>query len=157
MVFRPAVRYVAASVMLVGLSSGRVARAAGPNSMMTDATVLMQMEDRANNANPRERCYLYAEVLAGLTELEGQQIAANEFEKAHATMQHMDALAGKIHAASMGDAKKLKNAEQMLERTTRRVQDMARVVGTEEQTALQSTLQHMNAVHNELLAMVFAQ
>jgi hypothetical protein len=153
---RPVVEWVVVSAMLVGMGSGKAAWAAGPNPMMADATVLVQMEDRANNANPREKCYLYAEVLAGLTELESQQIAANELEKARATMQHMDEVAAKIHAASVSDAKKLKNAEQVLERTTRRVQDMARVVGAEEQTALQSTLQHMNTVHNELLAMVFA-
>jgi methylphosphotriester-DNA--protein-cysteine methyltransferase len=99
---------------------------------------------------------LSAEVLSGLTELEGQEIAAGEMDQAHATMQRMDEVAGKIHAAQMGNAKRLKNAEQVLERTTRRVQDMARVVGAEEQGAMQSTLQRLNAVHNEVLAMVFA-
>jgi hypothetical protein len=153
---RPVVQWVVVSAMLVGLSSGKTVWAAGPGGAVADAGLLVQMEMRANNANPREKCYLYAEVLAGLTELEGQQIAAGEVEQAHATMQRMDDVAGKIHAASVGDAKRLKNAEQMLERTTRRVQDMARVVSAEEQTAMQSTLQHMNAVHNELLAMVFA-
>jgi hypothetical protein len=154
MVSRLEVGFVVVAVVCLG--SGKAVWAAGPNTVMTDASVLTQMEERADNANPREKCYLYAEVLAGLTELEGQEIAAGDMDKAHATILRMNDVAGKIHAASVGDAKRLKNAEQVLERTTRRVQDMARVVGAEEQNALQSTLQHMNNVHNELLAMVFA-
>jgi hypothetical protein len=142
--------------VVVGLGSGRAVWAAGPNATAVDATVLVQMEEHANKADPREKCYLYAEVLSGLTELEGQEIAAGEMDQAHATMQRMDEVAGKIHAAQMGNAKRLKNAEHVLERTTRRVQDMARVVGAEEQGAMQSTLQRLNAVHNEVLAMVFA-
>ncbi len=114
------------------------------------------MEDRANLADPREKCFLYAQVLAGLTELEGRQIAAGEDEQARATMRRMDAVAAKVHEASAGNAKKLKNAEQMLERTTRRVSDMVRVVSSQQRTALQATLQHMNTVHNEILSMVFA-
>lgn len=143
-------------VAVVGLGSGKAVWAAGPNAAAVDATVLVQMEDHANKADPRERCYLYAEVLAGLTELEGQEISAGEMDQARATMQRMDNVAGKIHAAQLGNAKRLKNAEQVLDRTTRRVQDMARVVSADEQTVMQSTLQHLNAVHNEVLAMVFA-
>jgi hypothetical protein len=157
MVLRPGFRSLGipfCALVLMGLSSS-VARAANPVAMM-DAPALLQMEERANLANPREKCYLYAEVLAGLTELEGRQIAAGEMENAHSTMQHMNDVAIKIHAASAGDAKRLKNAEQMLERTTRRVADMARVVSAEEQSAMQTTLQHVSTVHNEILAMVFA-
>jgi hypothetical protein len=118
--------------------------------------MLTQMEDRANLADPREKCFLYAQVLVGLTELEGRQIAAGEDEQARATMRHMDAVAVKMHEASAANAKKLKNAEQMLERTTRRVSDMVRVVSSQQRTALEATLQHMNTVHNEILSMVFA-
>jgi hypothetical protein len=114
------------------------------------------MEHRASQADPREKCFLYAQVLVGLTELEGRQIAAGEDEQAKVTMQRMDDVAAKVHEASMGNAKRLKNAEQLLERTTRRVADMVRVVSSQQRMAMQSTLQHMDAVHNEVLAMVFS-
>jgi hypothetical protein len=121
-----------------------------------DATTLSQLEERANLADPREKCFLYAQVLAGLTELEGRQIASGEDEQARATMRRMDEVAVKVQEASAVNAKRLKNAEQMLERTTRRVSDMVRVVSSQQRTALQATLQHMNSVHNDILAMVFA-
>ena len=138
----------------LGSAACQGARAAGPDGV--DAPTLIQMEARAAQADPRERCYRYAEVLAGWTELEGRQIAAGEDEKARSTRLKMDEVAAKVHAASAGDAKRLKNAEQMLERATHRVSDMVHVVGAEQQAALQMTLQHMSSVHNDLLAMVFA-
>jgi hypothetical protein len=138
------------------MMAGRSARASGPSGVDADAIALTQMELRASQADPREKCFLYAQVLVGLTELEGRQIAAGEDEQAKATMQRMDEVAAKVHDASMGNAKRLKNAEQLLERTTRRVADMVRVVSSQQRIAMQSTLQHMDAVHNEVLAMVFS-
>jgi hypothetical protein len=156
--FRPFVHplYCTLLLALMGSMSGTSARAAAPASTDTDVTALSQLEDRANLADPREKCFLYAQVLAGLTELEGRQIASGEDEQARATMQRMDDVAAKVHEASAANAKRLKNAEQMLERTTHRVSDMVRVVSSQQRAALQSTLQHMNAVHNDVLAMVFA-
>jgi len=135
---------------------GTTAKAATPTGNDMDAISLSQLENRANLADPREKCFLYAQVLVGLTELEGRQIAAGEDEQAQATMQRMDEVAAKVQQASATNARRLKNAEQMLERTTRRVSDMVRVVSSQQQAALQSTLQHMNTVHNQILAMVFA-
>ncbi len=141
---------------LTGPMTSTTARAAQPVGNDMDATTLSQLEERANLADPREKCFLYAQVLAGLTELEGRQIASGEDEQARATMRRMDEVAVKVQEASAVNAKRLKNAEQMLERTTRRVSDMVRVVSSQQRTALQATLQHMNSVHNDILAMVFA-
>ncbi len=141
---------------LVGTMGSASAWASGPGNGDADSSALMEMEHRASQADPREKCFLYAQVLVGLTELEGRQIAAGEDEQAKATMQRMDDVAAKVHEASVGNAKRLKNAEQLLERTTRRVADMVRVVSSQQRAAMQSTLQHMDTVHNEVLAMVFS-
>ena len=71
-------------------------------------------------------------------------------------MVQMDEVAAKVQAASVGDAKKLKDAEKMLEYATHRVSDMVHVVGYEQRQALQATWQHMNQVHNSVLATVFS-
>lgn len=148
--------YFALLLALMGSMASTTARAAGPAGDEMEASMLSQLEERANAADPREKCFLYAQVLAGLTELEGKQIAAGEEDEAKATMQHMDAVAAKVHEASASNAKRLKNAEQMLERATHRVSDMVRVVSSQQRSALQATLQHLNSVHNDVLAMVFA-
>ncbi|QMV17447.1 hypothetical protein GOB94_01010 [Granulicella sp. 5B5] len=142
-------------VVVVGLVPDGVARAAGPGVAL-DAVTLTHMEEQAAQANPRDRCYRYAEVLAALTELEGQQIAAGQEAQARVTMQQMNDIAAKVQAEAVGNAKRLKDTEMMLERTTRRVSDMVHVVGYAQESAMQATLQHLNAVHTKVLAMVFA-
>lgn len=141
-------------VVMVGVPCG-AAWAAGPGVAL-DAVTLSHMEEQAAQANPRERCYRYAEVLSALTELEGQQIAAGQEKDAQATMQQMNDVAAKVQAEAAVDAKRLKDTEMMLERTTRRVSDMVHVVGYAQESAMKQTLQHLNAVHTKVLGMVFA-
>lgn len=142
-------------VAVVGLVPSGTAWASGP-MMALDAVTLTHMEQQAAQANPRERCYRYAEVLAALTELEGQQITAGQEADARATMLQMNEVAAKVQAEAVGNAKKLKDTEMVLERTTRRVSDMVHVAGYEQESALRATLQHLNAVHTTVLGMVFA-
>lgn len=129
---------------------------AGRPAAALDAVTVSHMEEQAAEANPRERCYRYAEVLAALTELEGQQISAGRDAEARVTMREMNDVAAKVQAEAVDNAKKLKDTEMMLERTTRRVSDMVHVVGYAQESAMQATLQHLNAVHTKVLGMVFA-
>ena len=73
-----------------------------------------------------------------------------------ATMRQMNDVAAKVQAEAVDNAKKLKDTEMVLERTTRRVSDMVHVAGYEQESALKATLQHLNAVHTKVLGMVFA-
>ncbi|HSU19030.1 MAG TPA: hypothetical protein VLI45_04735 [Acidobacteriaceae bacterium] len=113
------------------------------------------MEQRADAAQPRDQCYLFTQVLHGLTELAGRQIAAGD--DASATLQRIDVVALKVEKTSADNPKRLKNAELLLEHITRRLTDMAHVVSGGEQTAMQSTLQQLDKVHTAVLAMVFAR
>lgn len=133
------------------------AHASRPDEIPLDAAALAQMEQQADAAQPRDQCFLFTEVLHGLTELAGRQIAAGDETDATATLEHIDAVAAKVQQTSSANAKRLKNAELLLERTTRRLTDMARVVSGSERTAMQATLQRVDHVHTQLLAMVFAR
>jgi predicted alpha-1,6-mannanase (GH76 family) len=140
------------------LGTGAVpARASGVDDMALDAGALQQMEQRAASANPRDQCFLYAEVVQGFTDLAGRQMAAGEEEQATATMQHVDEIAVKLHQVTAKDAKRLKMAEEMMDRTTRHLADMVRVASAAQRANMQHTLQHLNLVHSELLATVFAR
>ena len=142
--------------LLLSVGAGS-AWASGPEVAALDATALAQMEQRAEQAEPRDQCYLYAEVVQGFTDLAGRQMAAGEDEQARVTLRHVDTIASKLHNAMAKDAKRLKNAEQTMNRATRHLSDMVRVASAEQRTNMQSTLQHLNAVHGELLATVFAK
>jgi hypothetical protein len=115
------------------------------------------MEQRAEAAQPRDQCYLFTEVLHGLTLLAGRQIAAGDDVDATTTLARINAIAARIQQTSSARAKRLKNAEMLLDRTTRRLTDMAHVVSGSERAVMQSTVQHVDRVHTQLLAMVFAR
>ena len=55
------------------------------------------------------------------------------------------------------DAKRLKNAEMLMDHTARRLSDMVHVATSASRDAVQTALQKLNALHSELLAQVFAK
>jgi hypothetical protein len=132
------------------------AAAAGPDETEFDAATLSQMEIRADHAVVREQCYLYTEVVHGLTELAGRQLNAGQDQEAAETMKEVELVTGKIDVAARRDPKRLKNIEMLLEHTSHRLTDMVRVTSDEQREMLQATLRHLNAVHTGVLAMVFA-
>jgi hypothetical protein len=132
------------------------AAASGPDETALDAATLSQMEQRADHALVRDQCYLYTEVVHGLTELAGRQLSAGQDEEAAATIRQVDLVAGKIGVAASKDPKKLKNAELLLEHTSERLKDMLRAANDEEREVMRATLRHLNAVHTGVLTMVFA-
>jgi hypothetical protein len=135
----------------------RTAFASSPDETVLDAAALTQMELRADHALVRDQCYLYTELLHGLTELAGRQMEAGQDEAAAATMVQVDSVASKLEVATGKDAKRLKNAEQLLEHTTRRLSDMVRVASEEQRAVMQTALKHLYTVHTSVLAMVFAR
>ena len=142
--------------LLVGVGGG-TALAAGPVDITVDATTLAQMEQRAATADIRDRCYLYTEVIQGLTNLAGREMAAGDEDQAIATMTHADELAAKVHEATVANAKQLQKAEEMMDRTTRHLADMVRVASEQQRNTMQHALEHLNAVHSDMLAVVFAK
>jgi hypothetical protein len=134
----------------------RQAAASGPDETALDSAALTQMEVRADHAMAHDQCFLYTELIHGLTELAGRQMAAGQDDEAAATMRQVDLIAGKIQTTTGKDTKKLKNAELLLEHTSHRLADMLRVASSEQKLLMQSALQHLNSAHTSVLAMVFA-
>jgi hypothetical protein len=130
------------------------ARASNLDEAPLDATALLQMEQRADAAQPRDQCYMFAEVLHGLTELAGRQIAAGDDQDAST---HIDSLAVKMQNASAANAKHLKNAELLLEHVTRRLNDMAHVASAGQRSAMQTTMQCVDHLHTQVLAVIFSK
>jgi len=153
--WRAGIRWTARVGILAVLGCGGAAKASGPDETVLDATALIQLQTRAEHADPREQCYLYTELLHGFTELAGRQLAAGE--DAAETVKRMDEVAAKVQKMTAKDAKRLQKAEELMQHIERRVSDMARVASGDERTVMQSTLTHLTQVHSSLLAMVFRQ
>lgn len=133
------------------------ARASNLDEAPLDATALLQMEQRADAAQPRDQCYMFAEVLHGLTELAGREIAAGDDQEAATTLTHIDSVAAKMQKASAANAKRLKNAELLLEHITRRLTDMAHIAPSEQRSAMQTTMQCVDHLHTQVLAVIFSK
>jgi hypothetical protein len=131
--------------------------ATGPDETSLDTIALAVLQQRAEHAQPRDQCYLYTEIVHDLTEVASRQMAAGEDDAAGATILQVDAAAAKLQQASVTDARRLKNAEQLLDRTTQRLADMVRVASDQQRSVMQATLRHLNAVHSSVLALVFAR
>jgi hypothetical protein len=115
------------------------------------------MEQRADAAQPRDQCYMFAEVLHGLTELAGREIAAGDDQDAGSTLTHIDSVAAKMQKVSAANAKRLKNAELLLEHVTRRLNDMAHVASGTQRSAMQATLLCVDHLHTQVLAVIFSK
>lgn len=143
--------------LIVVCLGGVQVRAATPTETMLDAVALAQMEAQADRAKPQDQCYMYIELLHGLTELAGRQMAAGQDDAAGQTVVRMDEVMAKVQHVSSRNAKRLRNAEELMDHTARRLSDMARVASGDERDAMQAALKKMNGVHTAILTMVFQQ
>ncbi|MGI4828956.1 MAG: hypothetical protein ACRYFU_12310 [Janthinobacterium lividum] len=134
----------------------RAMHASSPEEILMDAATLTTLELKAAAADPRERCFLYTELLHNWTELAGRNLASGDDNAAVLAMQHADADAAMLKAALGRDSKRIKNAEQILEHSVHRLSDMVRVTSMDQHDAMQAVLRHISSVHDELLAAVFA-
>lgn len=152
---RPVLRPLLLLSLPLFLAVTPTARAASSNEVILDSAALLQLEARAQAAQPREQCFLYTELVNNLTELAGRQLAAGQDDEAGATLRHIDMVAQRIHMALARDTKRLKNAELLLHHTTRRLSDMLHAAPGDDRPVLQSTLQRLDTVQTELLNKVF--
>jgi hypothetical protein len=121
-----------------------------------DAQAISQLELRAQQASPRDQCFLYTELVNSMTELAGKQMLNGDVSQASATLKKVEHYAMLIHLNLANDTKHLKNAEQLLHRTTYRLGEYLHKASNEDRPTLQVTLKQLDQVHDELLAQVFA-
>jgi hypothetical protein len=110
---------------------------------------------KADQAQPREQCFLYAELVHQMTELAGQQYSAGEDDHASATLRLIQQYAEKIHMGMANDAKKVKNAEELMRHTSFRLNGILNSASYEDRQLLQSTLKQLEQVQTELMMQVF--
>ena len=131
-------------------------RAAAIDEILPDANTLAQWELRAQQAKPREQCFLYTELVHVMTELAGREMLAGNTEKAAAALKSVQHYALLIHAGMANDAKRLMNAQMLMHHTTRRLSEYVRKASYEDRGSMEATLKQLTGVEDELLTQVFA-
>ncbi len=86
--------------LALNLSSASVRAFSGDNKP-PDPDAIAALEARANQAQPREQTFLYAELVQQMTELSIRQYAAGDAEKATNLLKRIQQIAQKIHLSSL--------------------------------------------------------
>ena len=143
---------LAVSTLVFNLSC---VRAFAADERIPDQQAMAALIAKADQAQPKDQCFLYAELVHQMTELAGQQLSSGDGDHASATLHLVQKYAEKIHMGAAEDGKKLKNAEQLMRRTSYRLNDILNAASYDDRQTLQATLKQLEQVQTELMMQVF--
>jgi hypothetical protein len=129
--------------------------AATLDDKVPDQQTMDALEARASQAQPREQCFLYAELVHDMIEVSLRQYAAGDAEKATGLLKRAQELTHKIHLALSDDNKRLKNAEILLRHTAFRLTELLHTSEFEDRPLVQETLSQVNQAQTEAMMAVF--
>jgi hypothetical protein len=149
-------RFVATILVVSALTfSLACARAFAIDERINDPQAMAALVAKADQAQPKEQCFLYAELVHQMTELAGQQYSSGDGDHASATLRLVQKYAEKIHMGVADDGKKMKNAEQLISHTSYRLSGILNAASYDDRQALQATLKQLEQVQTELMMQVF--
>jgi hypothetical protein len=131
------------------------AYAFGVDDKELDDQSLSALEAKADQAQPRDQCFLYAELVHQMTERAGHQLNSGDSGQASATLKLVQHYAEKIHIQAAEDSKKLKNAELLLQHTSWRLKDILGSASYDDRDALEATMKQLDQVQTQLMMQVF--
>jgi hypothetical protein len=144
---------VAIAVVICALSLSR-AHASAP-VLDDNPTTLAMLQAKADQAQPRERCFVYARLVSQMTDLAGSELGSGDSRRASETLMLVQRYAEKIHTGVANDSKKLKEAELLMQRTSFRLKDILGGASYEDRQILEATLEQLNQVQAQLMTQVF--
>jgi hypothetical protein len=118
-------------------------------------TALAALQAKADQAQPKDKCFLYAKLVSQMTDLAGRQFNSGDSGQASETLNLVQQYAEKIHMGVADDSKRLKDAELLLQRTSYRLQDIRNEASYEDRQTLEATLKQLNQVQAQLMTQVF--
>ncbi len=130
-------------------------RASSFDDKLIDQESINALQAKILQAQPREQCFLYAELVHEMTELSLRQYAAGDGEKASTMLKQVQDMAHKIHLSMSDDNKRLKNAEILLRHTAFRLTEMLHNSTLEDQPLVAATLAQVSQAQNEAMLEVF--
>jgi hypothetical protein len=113
------------------------------------------IEARITQAQPREQCFLYAELIHQMTEFSVKQYAAGDVEKANFLLKEIQTLTHKMHMSIGDNDKRLKNAQILLRHTAFRLNEMLHNSSFEDRPLVKATLAQVNKAQDETMLQVF--
>jgi hypothetical protein len=130
------------------------ARAAIDESIPS-ADALVQLEQRASEAKPREQCFLYTQLVHAMTEKAGKEISDGETEQADSTLKQVNHYAHLIQMNLARDTRRIKDAQVLMHHTTYKLAQYMHLVSGDDQQTVKDTLKQLDRVNDQLLTQVF--
>ena len=143
------------TVLLVIAASPIFLCASSPDDKAFDLRTIQALEAKAIQAQPREQCFLYAEIVHQMTEVSLKQYAAGDVDKATGLLKEIQQVAHKIHLSMAQNDKRLKNAEILLRHAAFRLTEMLHSSSYEDRALVEQTLAQINQAQNEAMMQVF--
>lgn len=147
--------HVSLAIPLLLLFSAPPLCAYSPDEKTADLQSIAALQVRIAQAQPREQCFLYAELMHQMTEFSLRQYAAGNTNQANDLLRQIQAIAHKVHLSVADNDKRLKNAEILLRHTAFRLSEMLHNSNSEDRPLLQETLAQVNQAENEAMLQVF--
>ncbi len=148
-------QFVTAAVIVITLS---FASAGASASGLDDRpTALDALRVKADQARPKEKCFLYAKLVSQMTLQAGQQLRSGNSDEASVTLDQVSQYAEKIRVSVADDGKNLKDAEVMLRQAIFRLKNVLREAPSEDRPTLEATLEQLDRVQAQLMMQVFKQ
>lgn len=122
---------------------------------LPDAQALSQLEQRAEQANPRDQCYLYTQLVHTMTEMAVKEMADGDDDQASATLKQINRYAHLIQVNLEQNTKRLKNAEMLMHHTTLRLAQALHLASEDDRTTVQATLKQLDLIQDQILDQVF--
>jgi hypothetical protein len=130
--------------------------ASGFDDKVFDQETIEALIVKAGQAQPREQCFLYTQLIHEITEVSLRSYASGDVDKATSLLKQIEPLAHKIHL-SMADDKQIKNAELLLRHTAFRLNEMLHNTSYEDRPLVQQTLAQVNDAQTAAMMQVFRQ
>jgi hypothetical protein len=148
------------SVVLIAVlatvgSTSTLLRASSFDANPPDAQSIAALEARADQAQPREQCFIYAEIVHQMTELSLKEYSAGNVDHAASLLKRIQSFAQKIHLSIAGNDKRLKNAELLLSHTAFRLNEMLHSTSFDDRPLVEETLSQVSHAQNEAMMQVF--
>jgi hypothetical protein len=146
-------RFVATAVVIATLLL--ICAHASASGLDDGPTALAALQAKADQAQPKDKCFLYARLVSQMTDLAGRQFNSGDSGRASETLKLVQEYAEKIHMGVADDSKRLKDAELLMQRTSFRLQAIRNEASYEDLQTLEATLKQLNQVQVQLMTQVF--
>lgn len=144
------------AILLLAIASLAVPAFSSPiDDNAIDQQTIAALQARIQQAQPREQCFLYAQLIHQMTEFSMKQYAAGDVGKATDMLKQIQNLTHKLHLSMSDNDKRLKNAEILLRHSAFRLTEFLHNSSSDDRPVVEATLAQVNRAESETMLEVF--